>query len=178
MKVLKINPLAKTKSDRFSIYDYLPEMDNDNLFFDLISSDSATDEWLDVESLRTDLIRHMNKVLSSTEIFILRNYYGIGCPQASYGVIASMIGKTRERTRQLHVQAIGKLRKSPYSSYLAIHLSAQLDEKCIDNQIVAAMDSFELIAAIIAIYKNIIAYINENVCQFKILSVLLWRSFI
>lgn len=124
MKLFKINPLAKTKSDRFAIYDYLPDMNNDNLFFDLISSDSATDEWLDVESLKIDLTRHMNKVLNSTEIFILRNYYGIGRPQESLGVIASMIGKTRERTRQLHVQAIEKLRKSPYVSSLAIHLSA------------------------------------------------------
>lgn len=124
MKVFKINPLAKTKSDRFSICDYLSDVDNDNLFFELIPSDSATDECLDVESLKIDLTRHMNNVLNSTEIFVLRNYYGIGCPQVSYGVIASMINKTRERTRQLHVQAIDKLRKSPYASSLAIHLSA------------------------------------------------------
>lgn len=102
-----------------------PIDDNSNTtYLDLMMSDFATDKNLDIESLSIDLYRHMLNVLTPTEFTILRYYFGIHCIPTSLDVIASMIGRTRERTKQLYIRAIEKLRNSPNSSKLATHLAA------------------------------------------------------
>lgn len=124
MRILKISPTTIVNRNSVSPSNLYDINTDDKTMLYQISSDSAADKDLDIESLSIDLSRHMLNVLNSTEIFVLRNYYGIGCPKSSLEVISSKIGKTRERARQLHVQALSKLRNSPYSTYLAMHLSA------------------------------------------------------
>lgn len=93
-------------------------------FLDLMLSDSVTDKNLDIESLSIDLKSHMLNVLTTTESTVLRKYFGIDCVPASLCTIATIIGRSRERTRQICIKAIEKLRNSPDSYKLAIHLAA------------------------------------------------------
>lgn len=98
--------------------------DSDITVLDTMSSDSASDKGMDDESLRVELRQLLSNVLNDRERTVLCNYYGIGCPQQSLEQIAFMIGKSRERTRQLCAKAVEKLRSSPYSAHLAEYLAA------------------------------------------------------
>lgn len=98
--------------------------DSETTILDTMTSGSATDKDMDVESMKADIDRLMSHILSPNEIIVVRNYYGLGCHPSSLEEIASMIGKSRERTRQLWVKAIEKMRNSPYASRLCVYLAA------------------------------------------------------
>lgn len=110
---------SKTKSVDAPVAD-----DSEMTFLDTMSSGSSTDQSLDNESLHTDLDNLLRKVLTSTEQTVVCNYYGIGCQPQTLDHIAVMIDKSRERTRQLCVKAVDKLRQSPYSAHLIGYLAA------------------------------------------------------
>lgn len=98
--------------------------DSETTLCDMISSDSSTDRSMDEESLRQDIDRIIRCTLTPQEDVVVRNHYGIGCPAQSLEDVAHLIGKTRERTRQLCVKAINKLRNSPQTASLVEYLSA------------------------------------------------------
>ena len=54
----------------------------------------------------------------------MKHYFGLGCKPMSLEAIAKEIGISRERTRQLKIKILSKIRQSPYASRLSTHLAA------------------------------------------------------
>ena len=77
-----------------------------------------------MESLSTDINRVIASVLTDKEAYVLCHHFGIGCPQETFDIIAAEIGLSRERTRQLNMKALEKLRKSAKVLNLVNYLSA------------------------------------------------------
>lgn len=98
--------------------------DSDTVFADTLMSASVTDSLLDRESLDIEIEDILNTYLSDREMIVVRKYYGIGCAEATLDDIAATIGKSRERTRQIYLNAIAKLRRSPKTMSLAMYLAA------------------------------------------------------
>ena len=98
--------------------------DSDSTYMDFLVSDSVTDASLDKESRRHDLMRAIDMLLTEREALVLKGFYGIGCTAMSYEEMADMLNLSRERTRQIIVSAISKLRGSQYASRLKMHLAA------------------------------------------------------
>ena len=87
--------------------------DGEATYADFLSSDSATDI--------LDVIDHL---LTEREKFVMKHYFGLGCKPMSLEAIAKEIGISRERTRQLKIKILSKIRQSPYASRLSTHLAA------------------------------------------------------
>lgn len=98
--------------------------DSDTTYLDMLSSGSNTDHAMEMESLSTDLNRVIASVLTDKEAYVLRHHFGIGCPQESFDYIAATLGLSRERTRQLNMKAIEKLKKSATALNLVSYLAA------------------------------------------------------
>lgn len=98
--------------------------DGEATYADFLSSDSASDAGLDRESLRIDIIDVLDHLLTDREKFVVKHYFGLGCKQMSLDEIAEEIGLSRERTRQLNISALSKIRQSPCASRLTMHLAA------------------------------------------------------
>ena len=98
--------------------------DSDPTYLDMLASGSKSDYTMDMESLSTDINRVIASVLTDKEAYVLRHHFGIGCPQETFDVIAAQIGLSRERTRQLNMKALEKLRKSAKVLNLVNCLSA------------------------------------------------------
>lgn len=98
--------------------------DNDATLADTISSSIPTDDALMQESLSKDLNAILCNTLNARELQVIRMYYGLGCEEKSIDDIAFIIGKSRERTRQICMKAVDKLRHSPSSNHLALYLAA------------------------------------------------------
>lgn len=98
--------------------------DSEATYLDMLTSGSKTDRTMDMQSLSTDLNRIIASVLTDKEAYVLCHHFGIGCPPETYDVIAAEIGLSRERTRQLNMKAVEKLRKSSKSLNLVNYLAA------------------------------------------------------
>ena len=98
--------------------------DGEATYADFLSSDSATDAELDRESLRIDILDVIDHLLTEREKFVMKHYFGLGCKPMSLEAIAKEIGISRERTRQLKIKILSKIRQSPYASRLSTHLAA------------------------------------------------------
>lgn len=98
--------------------------DSDSTYLDMLSAGATTDSSLDAESLTTDLSTIIKVLLTEREAFVLRKLFGIGCTPCHLDDIASEIGLSRERTRQLSVKAMEKIRHSSCSSRLVHYLAA------------------------------------------------------
>ena len=98
--------------------------DSDTTYLDMLSSGSKADRAMDIESLSTDLNRMIASMLTANEAYVLRHHFGIGCPQETFDDIAAEIGLSRERTRQLNMKAVEKLRKSAKALNLVNYLAA------------------------------------------------------
>lgn len=91
---------------------------------DFLASESSADSSLDNDSLHADILYVMAHCLSDRESFIVKSKLGIGVTEMSLGEIAETMGLSHERTRQIYNNALQKLRNSPYSASLAMHLAA------------------------------------------------------
>lgn len=98
--------------------------DSDTTYLDRLSSGSKADHAMDMESLSTDINRIIASVLTDKEAYVLRHHFGIGCPHETFDDIAAQVGLSRERTRQLNMRAVEKLRKSAQSLNLVNYLTA------------------------------------------------------
>ncbi len=96
----------------------------DNCMLDVIPSgeESNTDREVDHESMALELDSVLSKVLRNREITIIRQYYGIGCPEKGLEEIGDQLGLTRERVRQIREKSIAKLRDSGYNKILMKYL--------------------------------------------------------
>lgn len=61
----------------------------------------------------------LRSVLDERELFVLLNRFGIGdVPEHKLGDLAAIMGLSKERVRQIEMQALGKLRESGFSPVL------------------------------------------------------------
>ena len=98
--------------------------DTDTTYGDLLPSGSSADSDLDHDSLHHDLRKAIDKLLSDREVTIIAGHFGIGCNEMSLDDLAYELNLSRERTRQICISAINKIRNSPYASSLRLHLAA------------------------------------------------------
>lgn len=91
---------------------------------DFLSADNSADSNLDTDSLHMDLLDLMAHCLSAREEFVVKSRLGIDCPEISLGEIATVMGISHERTRQIYNNAMKKLRLSPFSASLTTYLAA------------------------------------------------------
>lgn len=86
----------------------------ENTMLDIMASgdDSRTDKMVDHESMAQELNAVLESVLNDRETTIIRECFGIGCNEMGLEEIATQLGLTRERVRQIREKSIAKLRKS------------------------------------------------------------------
>ncbi|MNG32304.1 RNA polymerase sigma factor SigB [compost metagenome] len=64
-------------------------------------------------------MQSLGSVLDERELFILVNRYGIGdVHEKTLAEMAELMKLSKERVRQLEIQAIGKIRESEFASVL------------------------------------------------------------
>ena len=84
--------------------------------------DSRTDKHVDYESLSSDVDHVLRQTLKDREIRIVKECFGIGCPEKGLEEIGAEMGLTRERVRQIREKSIGKLRDSGHAMMLMKYL--------------------------------------------------------
>lgn len=87
--------------------------EEDTALVDLTTNPDAvqTDHTLDMESLNQTLDMVLKTALKERDIFIIKQTFGIGCPEKSQEEVSEMLGLTRERVRQIRERALHKLKK-------------------------------------------------------------------
>ena len=98
--------------------------DTDTTVGDMMTSDSVTDSELEHESMRTDIVSVLHNILTEREFYVVSRYYGITCDAISLEEISLYLNLSRERTRQIRMSALTKVRNSPFASRLQEHLAA------------------------------------------------------
>lgn len=98
--------------------------DEDGTLLDVTpdSKGEATDSSLTNESLRIELDSLLNSMLKEREAQIIKQTFGIDCPEKSQEEVSQELGLTRERVRQIRERALLKIRKSPNAKYLLAYL--------------------------------------------------------
>lgn len=96
----------------------------ENCMLDVMASgdDTRTDKGVDHESMAHELNAVLGRVLKDREIVIIRECFGIGCPEKGLEEIGDELGLTRERVRQIREKAILKLRDSGNAQILKKYL--------------------------------------------------------
>ena len=96
----------------------------ENCMLDIMESgdDTRTDKSMDHESMAHELNAVLGRVLKDREIVIIRECFGIGCPEKGLEEIGDELGLTRERVRQIRERVLDKIRTSPKSRLLLKHL--------------------------------------------------------
>ena len=119
----KIDQTIKADNHHMSIDAPFSE-DDDNSLADVMSSgdDTRTDKQVDFESMSSELNNVLKSVLKDREITIIRECFGIGCPEKGLEEIGDQLGLTRERVRQIREKSIAKLRDSGNSRVLMKYL--------------------------------------------------------
>ena len=82
----------------------------------------ATDATLNNESLHIELDNLLNSILKEREAQIIKQTFGIDCPEKSQEEVSQELGLTRERVRQIRERALLKIRKSPNAKQLLAYL--------------------------------------------------------
>ena len=85
-----------------------PLEDENTTLFDILQSEKEKDQ----ESLIIDLNMVLQNVLTSKELFIIKNLFGIDCNAITEEELGNKINLSRERVRQLKVKIIHKLSDS------------------------------------------------------------------
>ena len=114
--------LADSEITTYSL-DYPMGEDDSQSLADILPDKSipSTDNGMDIESLRSDLLTVMS-VLNGRERRVLELSFGLGCPAMTLEEIVEDMDLTRERVRQLRVKAINKLSSPKFRSRLAQYL--------------------------------------------------------
>lgn len=100
------------------------DSDSDNTIGDMLPSELRADSDSDRESLQIELSSLLGKCLKEREVDIVCRYLGFGCEATPLDAIAESWGLSRERTRQIYLKAITKLRQSPLAHSLFPYLAA------------------------------------------------------
>ena len=96
----------------------------ENCMLDIMESgdDTRADKGADHESMVHELNAVLCCVLKDREIIIIRECFGLGCPEKGLEEIGDELGLTRERVRQIREKAIVKLHKSGNAQILKKYL--------------------------------------------------------
>lgn len=116
-RILEMSIKPKYMDDKMS-------EESNTTFGEMMASDTVIDTCLNKESLRQDIADVLAQILTEREIFVLTHLYGIGCTPLTLDDIAIHIGLSRERTRQISISSVEKIRHSPQSSRLLPYLAA------------------------------------------------------
>lgn len=84
--------------------------------------DTRTDRTVDHESMAQELNAVLGRVLKEREITIIRECFGLGCPEKGLEEIGAELELTRERVRQIREKSITKLRESGNARILKKYL--------------------------------------------------------
>ena len=98
---------------------------NDNTIGEMLTSDDnafISDKSVDNASLNKFIEDLLKEVLTEREQTIVKASFGIGSPEKSLEELASDMGMTRERIRQVKEKAIRKIRHSPAAKILKQYL--------------------------------------------------------
>lgn len=120
----KIDQAIQAESHEVSIDVPMGE-DSDTSYGDTIvasSNESNPEHYSERESMVTEVIAIMDRVLKPRERQIICDTYGIGVPQRNPEEISNAYGLTRERVRQIREKGIQKIRNSVYAKYLTKYL--------------------------------------------------------
>ena len=120
----KIDQAMQAESHEVSIDVPMGE-DSDTSYGDTIvasSNESNPEHYSERESMVTEVIAIMDRVLKPRERQIICDTYGIGVPQRNPEEISNVYGLTRERVRQIREKGIQKIRNSVYAKYLTKYL--------------------------------------------------------
>ena len=96
----------------------------ENCMLDIMESgdDTRTDKSMDHESMAQELNAVLGRVLKDRELVIIRECFGIGCPEKGLEEIGDELGLTRERVRQIREKSITKLHESGNAQILKKYL--------------------------------------------------------
>ena len=96
----------------------------ENCMLDIMESgdDTRADKGADHESMAHELNAVLCRVLKDREIIIIRECFGLGCPEKGLEEIGDELGLTRERVRQIREKAIVKLHESGNAQILKKYL--------------------------------------------------------
>ncbi len=103
----------------------LGQDDSDNTIGDTLSSDDnmfQSDNTVDRESMNMFINDLLKEVLSEREQTIVKQSFGIGCVEKSLEEIATDMGMTRERIRQVREKSLRKIKHSPAAKILKQYL--------------------------------------------------------
>jgi len=119
----KISQSIKADNHHMSI-DAPFQDDDTSTMADVLASDddSRTDRQVDYESMAQELDNVLKNVLKDRERRIIKECFGIGCPEKGLEEIGSEHGLTRERVRQIREKSIMKLRDSGHAKILMKYL--------------------------------------------------------
>ena len=97
---------------------------DENCMLDIMESgdDTRADKGADHESMAHELNVVLGRVLKDREIIIIRECFGLGCPEKGLEEIGNELGLTRERVRQIREKAIVKLHESGNAQILKKYL--------------------------------------------------------
>lgn len=99
--------------------------DTDNTIGDVLSSDDnsfKSDSVIDHESLNQFIQDLLKEVLNDREQTIIKETFGIGCQEKTMEEIATKMGMTRERIRQVREKSIRKIKHCPAAKILKQYL--------------------------------------------------------
>ena len=82
----------------------------------------ATDSQLNNESLHIELDNLLHSILKEREARIIKETFGIDCPEKSQEEVSQELGLTRERVRQIRERALLRIRRSPNAKLLLAYL--------------------------------------------------------
>ena len=97
--------------------------DESNTMIDIMTDDGApgTDSSMERESLSTDIDTAL-QVLTDRERLVLKMLFGIGRAEMTAEEVATSLGLTRERVRQIKERALRRLREEANVSILIKYL--------------------------------------------------------
>ena len=118
----KIADTLKMSGRHISVDAPFVEGEDNSLIDVMVNEDSPNaDRGLINESLQREVDRAL-MTLTSREADILRQFFGIGCPEKTLEEIGEDLGLTRERVRQIKEKAIRRLKSGQRSHILQTYL--------------------------------------------------------
>ena len=96
--------------------------DSEMTFGDYLTSGSKSDQFVERESMQSDIHKVLDLLLTNKEYTIISRTYGLNGQEESLAAVGTDMGLTRERVRQIREKAIQKIRKSTHKNILAQYL--------------------------------------------------------
>ena len=99
--------------------------DNDTSIADSLTSGDrreSADNEVDLQSMKRDIGKVIETLLSKRETLVICRFYGLGRPEETLEQIGDEMGLSRERVRQIKEKGLRKIRHSKSSGMLQKYL--------------------------------------------------------